>query len=51
MVSSDNEIAGVVVAVATVPRSPFIETTDTDVTVPAPELPELSSLTHISPLW
>ncbi len=34
-------IAGVVVAVATVPASPFAETTETDVTVPAPATVEV----------
>jgi len=34
-------IAGVVVAVATVPANPLVETTETVVTVPEPPPPEL----------
>ena len=37
-------IAGVVVALATVPAKPFALTTDTDVTVPEPPLPLLADV-------
>lgn len=36
MAPKDNEIAGVVVEVATVPETPFAVVTDTSVTVPVP---------------